>query len=378
MSYMKILKKIKHLATHNSFLIYLIIIGVLAISYFLARNHSFTSITEISSSIFGERKDAISLKNKYESFHNSLNKSKNYKKAYSMLAPSEKEKVSEEKFINGFVKRDSKANTGKLKGKRNINNIIITDNFGFIDETFCSGEDCDNKKMTRRYQKWIFVDKQWFIMKEFPKCIRNEPYPKSPEFERAISIIRQRFQPTNFAPVDNKDGIYNCVHIEYADLKAYGQGPEGVFYFDEQVSTPENLLIQVDYSYQVKDDLLTAILLMHELTHVNQFLARYFESTELGCVEDEVLAFTNEVALINVFNQEELNSLNARLNESQSVSYNPNLDGALQLAIIQTKSQLECQRKGLASNFDCFWDTVREKIKAMVISNPYYQKQCSL
>ncbi len=84
--------------------------------------------------------------------------------------------------------------------------------------------------------------------------------------------------------------------------------------------------IYVSPRYQSKDDILTAVLLMHELTHAYNYALDLSTGDDLGCFEHEAYAFTAQNLFVGTLNDEERQSLTARMavggsNELRNVAY---------------------------------------------------------
>lgn len=203
-------------------------------------------------------------------------------------------------------------------------------------------------------------------VKEVDTCTRKEPYHLEPEFERAISFIEQRFSPIyagNFLTE-----MKNCLNIQYGEL--HKDGAEGMFYFDNTVSSPNNLVISVDRSYLQKDDYMTAILLVHEITHARQF----YTQTTKSCVDIEVEAFWNEFLLTTKFNEGEKKALLARM-------YNPNDYPSSDQNIRQLEETMDLlieADKNCSGNTKCKQDKAIDLLRTKISSSPFYQKQCQL
>lgn len=194
-------------------------------------------------------------------------------------------------------------------------------------------------------------------------CNRTTPYQMPPEFVRAISIIDQR------SGMDTWTSFQHCLNIQYKDLRTEYPGSEGVFLFDKSISTPNNLKIYVDSAYQDYDDYLTAVLLIHEITHADQF----YHNSSKSCMEKEVSAFFNEVALFMNFNEEERNSLFSRMQKPNSTSPIQSLDKLTDIAILGAVKP--CKRQTELDK-DCWRDKTHELIREMVTTSSYYQQQC--
>lgn len=188
-------------------------------------------------------------------------------------------------------------------------------------------------------------------------CNRTQEYPLPEEFRRAISLIVQRLDEGNNS-IGNQmvvffKGIRNCVDIQYAQSDTEINSAEGVFSFSEN-STPNQLQILVSPRYKSKDDLLTAILLSHELTHAAIYASGAQES--ISCYDNESLAHLIEMLFIGTLNDDEIASLTYRANNGY-----PEAKGVLNLILGVRRS------KGADSS---------EKVANYVRSKPFYQQQC--
>lgn len=194
-------------------------------------------------------------------------------------------------------------------------------------------------------------------------CNRTEMYSMPPEFSRAISIIEQRTADPTFM-----GDFKNCLNIQYKDLQAEGLNAEGVFLFDDSISSPNNLVMYVDSSYKEYDDYLTAILLVHEITHAMQF----YRGTDKSCVEKEVSAFYNELVLYVKLNSEERKSIDARIYSQTSELSEPvkNVSNLLDIGLVASN--------GCNGNAECILGNYKTLLREMITESPFYQKQCNL
>lgn len=209
-------------------------------------------------------------------------------------------------------------------------------------------------------------------------CPRTEPYKLAPEFERARSLRKQRIEEYTGQALDYS--FYNCINIEYADLR--DEQAEGMFSFDEN-SSLDNLKILVDRSYKAKDDLLTAILLQHEFTHVTQFVNELRDGKKTSCFDAEIDAYVQEVNFLRTLNKEELMSLAQRILYYREGGYDGSLsEGSLAqldyLIGLNGKSRNQCARYADSTKEfqDCYYNAQRSLIEKMVKSSPVYQEQC--
>ncbi|MEK7597580.1 MAG: hypothetical protein AAB441_02945 [Patescibacteria group bacterium] len=293
-----------------------------------------------------------------------LEKNEDWTGLYNYLAPNDKNSTNLNQFINS-------SQTARKTYNRiyTVNNIEIRGDRGIIDRSlsFCINPDClniDRKTITGK-KEYILIDNKWYFnLKNNIICDRNEPYPISSEFDRAISLIIQRLleqnHPITTSRADSFKSIKNCLNIQYASTDDEMKGTEGLFYFSPS-SSKEDLRILVSPRYQIKDDLLTAILLSHELIHA------YFYTIDgnlfLSCFEDEAQAFRLQLLFMSTLNNEEIASLTYRYNNRTSPESIAALD--LPLTIVNYSSVGPSES-----------DPAYNKILNYVKNNSYYQEQC--
>lgn len=198
-------------------------------------------------------------------------------------------------------------------------------------------------------------------------CSRTTSYNIPAEFKRALSLINQRLSERG-----QKENIityyYNCLNIQYAQMA--DENTEGYFVFDEE-SSPDNLKIFVSNKYQAYDDVLTAILLNHELTHAGQLINYLFSGKEQKCIDKEIEAFSTQNVFMSILNPEEINSLIYRWYYNEDA--NPALQAVGKLNLITATAGRDCNKQE-----PCWHDRVSLEIRKMVETNPFYQKQCNL
>lgn len=222
-------------------------------------------------------------------------------------------------------------------------------------------------------------------------CNRTEYYPDMPpEFKRAISLIAQRTEQSLASdPVSGKltpeeeeilrkMGKYQyCLDIQYKDLSGYNA--EGIFAIDP-TSSPERLTIFVDNSYESNDDLLTALLLDHEITHARQYyedilgidgvIAKATDSPYDHCINKEIEAFMSQYVTLTTLNQEEVKSLFYRVQDDfNSNSAYGNVIQPLSYALLALS---ECN----SLTNSCAASLVQSNVSNYVKSSAYYQEQC--
>jgi hypothetical protein len=279
-----------------------------------------------------------------------LNSKDGIRNIYRNFLSPELRTQTEDEYINSY--EDDRKKRGFSYQKVEIHGISVRKNIAYVDRTFteCTDSQCNAiVGKHRSFKKYIYYNGKW-LMSVGLYCPRDKMYSMAPEFERAINLIQQR--TNNFY----KD-IINCVYVEYSKSDQEIEGAEGVFHFVEGQS-PEKLDISVSPRYSIKDDLITAVLLIHEITHARLFSLDLLSGKPTDCFENEAKAFNNQNWFINLLNPEERASMDARLQ----------IGASTELINIRDAYNMIPKYSG---------NTYMEKAINFVRDNPYYQKQCS-
>lgn len=223
-----------------------------------------------------------------------------------------------------------------------------------------------------------------------------------PEFQRATSLVLQRFwdgpNTKNLLPAVRVNEA--CLDIQFASSESQMAGADGVFLFSKENSGPKSLKILVSPNYKQQDDLMTAMLLSHELTHVEQFILQdvannviqecrseasnsfcdslasgdklgfYTEVSSNSCVRMESQAFLYEIIFYTALKPVEQSEIVTRANNSRlefnvpALSFISSLNELTRLCPLNTIPDV--------NNFiNCLSDFY-------VRSQPFYQKECNL
>lgn len=238
-------------------------------------------------------------------------------------------------------------------------------------------------------------------------CSRNTPYKTNPEFDRGLSLLYQRIEENknnSTVPEDLKPTINivlqirNCLNVHYGETGeiAVNNEAEGFFVFDPE-SSPENLQIFVNKKYSGYDDALTALLLVHEVTHAAQFVNFKFNNIDTSCVDKEVEATRMEFRLLRSFKYTENTSIQARINYEKERGRKLGesfanrtmeiygLVGVDQLLSLQTKILNKCEAENVGKSgsdvvniFECAGKIETGFVRDYIVENPFYKGQCGL
>jgi hypothetical protein len=249
-------------------------------------------------------------------------------------------------------------------------------------------------------------------------CSRNSPYKLNPEFERGISLLYQRIEENPKAPyVSDQEKqtmsvlkqIRNCLDVKYKNptptnlvdkyypesTKKLEDNTEGYFVFDPN-STIDDLKIYVDNRYQEYDDALTALLLAHEVTHAVQLVDYKVNNKSISCVEKEVNALKMELQLVRFFNDEEKQSLSARVDADEKRVIKTNVDSLslkensaytnikFLFGVNQTVGPMcDTPSNGdfetwMKENEACHYKALTQYLTKTIQNDSFYKKECGL
>jgi hypothetical protein len=221
-------------------------------------------------------------------------------------------------------------------------------------------------------------------------CTRTKPFSLEPEFNKALDLLDQRSgREEHFdAKTGASRGMYsryfpalddrNCLNIFYSDnIPNIG---DTAALFDSDNSTPNDIIIKVNKTYLNKDTdvLVMAMILAHELTHVDQLDYDEYYGIKTSCLDKETGAFIMQLKFLALLKPEEKSRL-VELMKGDSV-----LGTVRDLWIEQDKASVTCDDLKIKDNLDqngyndCFWKQMETVTKDYVQGLPGYQKHCEL
>ena len=218
-----------------------------------------------------------------------------------------------------------------------------------------------------------------FVNQSSLECKRSTPYVLDSEFNRAFDLKVQRLN------VEKSNGTYwgitynyrNCLDVQYYE-KSEELGAEGLFFAVDP--TLQNLKIFISSDYKSYDDLTISTILIHELTHVGQYIDETINKTKSDCFGNEAEAFISQTILLSQLNQEEVRSIYSRIREN--INANPAFKILLGVEQTQGEEYNACVTLGKANNLtdqqlnECIWTGMKNKLEVEIKANPYYQEQC--
>lgn len=211
-------------------------------------------------------------------------------------------------------------------------------------------------------------------------CKRTAPYVLDNEFNRVLDLISQRMR------VDSMRGSYlqdaynfrSCLNIQYS-TQTKDLGAEGLFFAEDP--TLQNLKILVNPDYKNYDDLTISTILIHEITHVGQYVNRKSRNIPYNCYRDEAEAFTAQTVFLNQLNPEEVRSIFSRIRENAKA--NPAFEILLEVFKTEGESYSACDKLRITNNLsreqfsECVWTGTTNKIEAQIRADEGYREQCS-
>ena len=207
-------------------------------------------------------------------------------------------------------------------------------------------------------------------------CTRNVRLENEPRFDRALSLVYEKIGKLQTDLGDASSLIFspqlvNCIRVKKSDLPDT-IGVEGFFVFNDKDIKPNDFPISVDRKYDDADDLVNALLLTHEITHVHQYISQLNNKDTLSCIDKEVSAFYSQLLFTTELNQEEGKSLDLRIVNDQKL--HP------QLQLIDSMRSLRdphiFSKCDIFGDPDCVSRDMKSKIKELILQNDYYKEQC--
>lgn len=221
-------------------------------------------------------------------------------------------------------------------------------------------------------------------------CDRTTRLDNDPNIDRALSLIYERL--TEYGEDDSlfPPQLVNCIKVEVKNIKN-DTGAEGYFDENNENIKPNYYPIMIDdWENFFADDLSTALLLVHEITHVQQYIDSYNASidpnfpdylkaafkreTKSGCLDNEVFAYKNQLKFILKLKDEEKKSIDYR------VLADENLHSQLEILKSLKDSLADLSIRGSCEIYDndCINRYIHMRIYDLLRDSGEYDEQCGV
>ncbi|MBI2036219.1 hypothetical protein HYT17_01140 [Candidatus Microgenomates bacterium] len=218
-------------------------------------------------------------------------------------------------------------------------------------------------------------------------CTRTTRLENKPVYDRALSLINEKYTTWEQGGKSNFGTWYffpsqlvNCIKVVDGNVRNTTEA-EGYFVFNDTAIKDNYFPITVDKDYSEADDIINALLLVHEMTHVRQYLDSLNNEDQLSCIDKEVEAFDAAYNFYRWQFGETEKTLNLRMQYDEDL--HPQLQTLKSIIegfprIITPLTEL-C--KGESAGDTCS-DRItanrRQKIKDVISQDEFYIEQCKL
>lgn len=212
-------------------------------------------------------------------------------------------------------------------------------------------------------------------------CNRTARLENEPRYDRALSLIEEKYSA--WEEWEDRKGLgyffpsrlVNCIKIIEGDIRN-SEGLEGYFVFNSPEIEEDYFPITVDRNYSSSDTVVTALLLIHEIFHVQQYIDSINGNIELSCMDKEAESFYAQLVFYSAQNREDRKSMDLR------ISYDESLHPQLRIInVIKNHLSLDGVREVCLygpgkDDEDCIDNYRKNEIKELLLQDEYYQYQC--
>jgi len=216
-------------------------------------------------------------------------------------------------------------------------------------------------------------------------CTRENRLDNEPQYDRALSLIQQRIDENERAlevwkteGILDEDGeenlrfghfpanLANCIKIIEKDIDS---NEEGYFIFNDEDIRPNYFPITVNSRYVFADNVLASMLIVHEMSHVQQYINSLSKDEDSSCRDQEVSAFISQLDFYVLLNNEENYAFWLRMNDDKN-------DKHPQVAIIETMIAINRESSCNIMDFECKDKNLRNELFKLISEDKTYQHQC--
>jgi len=214
-------------------------------------------------------------------------------------------------------------------------------------------------------------------------CTRTTRLENSPYLDRALSLIEEKYKSWensthNYYTVFSAQ-LTNCIKVvEDETIKV--NNVEGYFIFDDEKISKNYFPIYINKRYRYSDEAVNAMLLVHEITHVQQYIDKVNDKTPLSCVDKEVEAFNAQYNFIMNLSGEYIKSVNLRIDNDEYLNPQLQIIKAIRQQYVSNglivSIKTNCINGG--GGEDCLNNDQKIKIKEIISKEDTYKEQCGL
>jgi len=210
-------------------------------------------------------------------------------------------------------------------------------------------------------------------------CTRTTRLDNEARFDRALSLVNENASKLkadlgDASPLIFSPQIVNCIKVIESDVSDT-LGAEGYFEFNYEGIKPNEFPIFVDNKYKNADELVNALLLTHEITHVQQYINELQGKENLSCIDKEVEAFYSQLLFTTELNDEENKSIDFRIENDRDL--HPQLQI---ISAMRTTRDMDDKAFGgclTSEDPECVSKYMKNMIKGLVSQDEFYIQQCS-
>ena len=216
-------------------------------------------------------------------------------------------------------------------------------------------------------------------------CTRTKRLENKPVYDRALSFIGEKYGLWDKEYLNGEDSysyfpsqLVNCIKIDEGNLKNT-TGEEGYFIFHGDQIKENYYPITVDVDYGYNDEAINALLLVHEITHAQQYIDFLNGKPEISCIDKEVDAFHSQWNFYKFQFPETRKTIDLRIQNDKNLNPTLQVLKAIQeeISLHFDKRESEClYGSGKTDVGKCVDKFDKNLIKNLLLQDEFYQKQC--
>jgi hypothetical protein len=245
-----------------------------------------------------------------------------------------------------------------------------------------------NKLKFRTYPTRIKDDKEIVANVGTPvSCTRTTRLDNKPVYDRALSFIQEKYSPWDNEYLSGKNSysyfvsqLVNCIKIDEGNLKNT-TGEEAYFIFHGDQIKDNYYPITIDKDYGYNDEAINALLLVHEITHVQQYIDFLNGKNELSCIDKEVEAFHSQWNFYKFQFPEIRKTIDLRIQNDKKLNSTLQILKTIQDQVTFNFNEREDEclyGSGKTDVSKCVDIFDKNLIRDLLVQDEFYKKQCNL